>query len=219
MAVRTGSPAAARQRLLDSAVELFAQQGFAGSSVRDLARHCGLSLAGLYHHFSSKEEILFEIQREAFEQLLKPLEDDGRTLSPHERLALFVRNHIGFFSRQTTKMKLLSHELSALRGDHGGQIDQLRRRYYDICHSTVVDLLRELDRTDLNSRVTTLSLFGMINWIYRWYPRPHDPPPDRLADQMLELFLHGLAGASRGNAKPLNPHDTALGVTRKETDL
>jgi len=192
--VKVGLAVGARQRLLDSAVELFAQEGYTGSSVRDLARQSGISLAGLYHHFASKEEILFEIQKGAFEQLLKPLEEFDPTSSPRDRLALFVRNHIGFFSRQTTKMKLLSHELSALTGDHGGQIDLLRKRYYDICFGAVTDLLRELRRTDLDSRVATLSLFGMINWIYRWYPRPHDPPPDRLAEQMLDLFLHGLSG-------------------------
>lgn len=185
-----------RQRLLGSAVELFANQGFTGSSVRDLARNSGISLAGLYHHFASKEEILFEIQKEAFEQLLLPLARFDRKMAPEARLEAFVRNHIGFFSRQTTKMKLLSHELSALEGERGIVIGRLRARYYQICLEAVSDLLASMGQSEVNPRVATMSLFGMINWIYRWYPRPSDPGPDELASEMLKLFLHGLDGTA-----------------------
>lgn len=165
--------------------------------MRDLARKSGISPAGLYHHFASKEEILFEIQREAFEQLLAPLAHFDRTMPALERLEAFVKNHIGFFSRQTTKMKLLSHELSALEGERGQLIARLRARYYQICLGAVTDLLEHMGRTDVNARVATMSLFGMINWIYRWYPRPSDPGPDELAAEMLWLFLHGLEGTAR----------------------
>jgi AcrR family transcriptional regulator len=186
-----------RQRLLGSAVELFAHQGYTGSSVRDLARNSEISLAGLYHHFASKEEILFEIQKEAFEQLLAPLAHFDRTIPPGVRLELFVKNHIGFFSRQTTKMKLLSHELSALEGERGNHIGRLRAKYYQICLEAVTDLLEDMGGSEVSPRVATMSLFGMINWIYRWYPRPSDPGPDELARQMLMLFLHGIKGRVR----------------------
>jgi AcrR family transcriptional regulator len=181
-----------RERLLAAAVELFAESGFAGSSVRDLARKSGMSLAGVYHHFASKDEILFEIQKEAFEQLLLPLTSLDPGLPALGRLEAFVRNHINFFSRKQTKMKLLSHELSALKGERGSAIAQLRGRYHRICFEAVSDLLKTSGRTDLDARVATMCLFGMINWIYRWYPRPHDPNPDLLARQMLDLFLKGV---------------------------
>lgn len=187
-----------RDRLLESAVELFATQGFAGASIRDLARSTGMSLAGLYHHFASKEDILFEIQKGAFEQLLAPLADLERSVPARKRLEFFVSNHIGFFSIQTTKMKLLSHELTALGGERRVTIDRLRTRYYQICLEAVSDLLEQTGRTDISPRVATMALFGMINWIYRWYPRPTDPEPDELARQMLDLFQFGLAG---GGAK------------------
>ena len=60
---------ATRQRVVEAAIELFASQGFASASIRDLASAAGVSLAGLYHHFASKDEILFEIQRERRNEL------------------------------------------------------------------------------------------------------------------------------------------------------
>lgn len=185
-----------RQRLLDAGVVVFAESGFAGSSVRDLAREAGLSLSGLYHHFSSKDELLFEIQRKSFEQLLAPLSALIRPMPAARRLKAFIYNHVGFFSRQQTKMRLLSHELNALTGEYGDQIDSLRRRYHQICFEAVSDLLIEIKREDVDPRVATMSLFGMINWIYRWYPRPTDPPPEELSRQMLHLFMHGISGAN-----------------------
>lgn len=153
-----------------------------------------MSLAGLYHHFASKEDILFEIQKGAFEQLLAPLAKLDRSMPARKRLEVFVRNHINFFSSQTTKMKLLSHELTALGGERRITIDRLRTSYFQICMEAVSDLLEQTGRKDLSPRVATMALFGMINWIYRWYPRPSDPDPDELARQMLDLFQNGLAG-------------------------
>ncbi len=191
-----GAGDTSRQRLLDAGVVVFAESGFAGSSVRDLAREAGLSLSGLYHHFSSKDELLFEIQRQSFEQLLAPLSVLIRPMPAARRLKAFVYNHVEFFSRQQTKMRLLSHELSALTGEYGDQIDSLRRRYHQICFEAVSDLLIEIKREDVDPRVATMSLFGMINWIYRWYPRPTDPSPEELSRQMLHLFMHGISGAN-----------------------
>jgi AcrR family transcriptional regulator len=189
-----GAGDTSRQRLLDAGIEVFARGGFAGSSVRDLAREAGLSLAGLYHHFSSKDEILFEIQRQSYQQLLEPLSVMTEDEPPDERLSAFVYNHIDFFSRQQTKMRLLSHELGALTGPYGDEINDLRNRYFQICFAAVRDLLVDLKRDNVNAQVATMSLFGMINWIYRWYPQSTDPPPDELAKQMLHLFLYGVHG-------------------------
>jgi AcrR family transcriptional regulator len=195
---------ASRQRLLDAAIGLFAEHGFVGSSVRDLARETGMSLSGLYHHFSSKDEMLYEIQKRSFEQLLDPVSHLDPQMSPVDKLQVFIRNHVTFFSRQQTKMKLLSHELGALSGDFGVEISHLRGRYYRICLETVTDLMRELESTEVDPGVATMALFGMINWIYRWYPRPGDPGPEELAKQMLSLFLRGVTGGRSSQAAGAN---------------
>jgi AcrR family transcriptional regulator len=179
---------------------LFAERGYAGSSLRDLARASGMSLAGLYHHFDSKDKLLYELQRDAYERLMKPLGSIPSDAEPAKKLEALVGNHLRFFAADITAMKVLSHEAEALDGDLGDRIRRLRRKYYSHFLSIVTELLRVLRRKDLNPRAATMTLFGMINWIYTWYKPATDGPPDKLANQMVGIFLNGLDRRTKGQA-------------------
>jgi AcrR family transcriptional regulator len=196
---------ATRQRLIEAAIELFAKQGFAGASIRDLASAAGVSLAGLYHHFTSKDEILFEIQREAFGRLIAPLEDIPLDTPPEERLELFIRNHLRFFTHHMTEMKVLSHELEALRGELGKEIAHMRGRYYRFCLEIAKELLEKANREDLNPRVATMALFGTINWIYRWYEPDRERTASDLTRQIITIFLRGVLGPAHTPAHHASP--------------
>ena len=69
---------------------------------------------------------------------------------------------------------------------------RLRRNYYDLCLEIVSELLKSRRRRDLDPRITTMSLFGMINWIYTWYKPGTDGPAAQLAKQMTDIFLRGV---------------------------
>ena len=76
------------ERLLDHAARIFCDKGYEGASMRDLSRACGMSLAGLYHYFSSKEELLYLIQKHAFRTIIDQVKarltaSDARTGNPH----------------------------------------------------------------------------------------------------------------------------------------
>jgi AcrR family transcriptional regulator len=162
--------------------------------MRDLAQEAQMSLSGLYHHFPGKDELLYEIQREAFDRLFTPLTELAADTPPIDRIRLFIHNHLKLFAGHITEMKVLSHEADALGDTLGRQMRRMRRKYYDICHGMVVDLLAENGRRKLDPRIVTMSLFGMINWIYTWY-RPRDGASvNELAGQMTEIFLNGVNG-------------------------
>lgn len=184
-----------RKRLLAAAVQLFADHGYAGSSMRDLARVTGMSVAGLYHHFESKDQLLYELQRDAFGRLLESAEALPADIPPDERIRQIVQNHLGFFTTHITDMKVLSHELETLEGPMGKEISKLRGRYYDLCLDTVTELLRTNGRDDLDPRVTTMTLFGMMNWLYRWYGAVPEVNADSIACQMADIFLSGVSRA------------------------
>jgi len=186
-----------RARLLSAAVQLFADQGFARSSMRDLARVTGMSVAGLYHHFESKDQLLYEVQRNAFERLLKPVEDLPAELAPEEKIRFIVNNQLEFFTSHITDMKVLSHELETLKGELGKKISHLRGRYYEACLATVTELLAVSGDGNLDPRVSTMTLFGMMNWIYRWYTTVQDITTEGIARQMADIFLTGATGRSQ----------------------
>jgi AcrR family transcriptional regulator len=182
----------AGERVRAAATRLFAERGFAKTSMRELASAAGMSLSGLYHHFPSKDELLFELQRDAYERLMRPLGDVADTAPPVEKLKHLVQNHLRFFAADITAMKVLSHEGEALDGELGRRTRRMRRTYYRHCLGIVTALFESGGKREIDPRIATMTLFGMINWIYTWYRPGTDGPPEKLATQMVEIFLNGI---------------------------
>jgi len=125
------------------------------------------------------------------------------TPSAEARLEFLIQNHLQFFTAHITEMKVLSHELETLQGEPGRKIVAMRAEYYRLCRDVVAELLAAQGRTDLDSRVTTMAIFGMINWIYRWYGSVPGMSAEALASQMSAIVLHGIVGPGR-SSKPTN---------------
>lgn len=181
-----------QKRVLDAAAVVFADRGFHRASVRDVVAEAGMSLAGLYHYFPSKAELLHEIAVRAFDSLLARL-DAAPPGTPRERLATLVHNHLSFFLSRPAEMKVLVREAECLPEPLEAEVAEKKRRYYQRCH----DILRELDggrRAEEDLRLATLALFGMLNWTYSWYRPERDGSPERLTGRMLALFLDGFLG-------------------------
>lgn len=179
------------ERVLAAAAAVFADRGFHRASVRDVVAEAGMSLAGLYHYFPSKADLLHEITVRAFDSLLARLDaDPGGT--PRERLTTFVRNHLSFFLSRPHEMKVLVRETESLPEGLAAEVEEKKRRYYQRCH----DILRELDgrSSEDELRLATLALFGTLNWTHSWYRPERDGSPDQLSERMLALFLDGFTG-------------------------
>src|SRR5579862_4397091 len=83
--------------ILDYATEIFAEKGYDGASMRDLSRLSGISLAGLYYYFESKEKLLYFIQQHTFSTIMQRLRERLAVSSdPEERLRIFIRNHVEY---------------------------------------------------------------------------------------------------------------------------
>lgn len=189
--------------ILHWATRVFCEKGYEGASIRDIARRSRVSLAGLYYYVESKEELLYLIQTNCFTTLVDRLQEVLKTADPdpQARLRLLVANHIRYFLQNPEAMKVLSHESESLRPPYAGEVAELKRTYYRLCRGVLEDLKRERKLKHLNTRVAVLSLFGMMNWIYTWYNRRVDPDADSLAEQMADLFLHGLQAGSPASGR------------------
>jgi AcrR family transcriptional regulator len=189
-----------QKRVLDAAAAVFADRGFHRASVRDVVAEAGMSLAGMYHYFPSKADLLHEIAVRAFDSLLARL-DAAPPGTPRQRLTMLVRNHLAFFLSRPHEMKVLVRETECLPEALAAEVAERKRRYYQRCH----DILRDLDgerKGEDELRLATLALFGMLNWTYSWYRPERDGSPERLTERMLGLFLDGFLGSSvpKGNA-------------------
>ncbi len=192
--------------------EVFAQKGYDRASVRDISAATKISLSGLYHYFSSKEELLFLIQKTCFDTLLERLGEDLAGLeSPGERLSVVVRNHVRFFADNMAEMRVLSHEADALTGGYKEQIADRKRGYVDIVRQCVEKILETPYEAD--GRVATFALFGMMNWIYTWYRPARDVSVDRLESVILHTFLNGISSPLPHQGKAVEraaPHGILL---------
>ncbi len=195
------------QHILRHAARVFSEKGYEGASIRDISRSSGVSLSGLYYYFESKQKLLYLIQIHAFTSILRRLERRLAGLrDPQDRLRALIGNHIGYFLRHPMEMKVLAHEEEALEGPYRREVAEIKRRYYETARG-IFEALRQGGRVRrVNPRVAVLSLFGMMNWIYKWHNPRVDPQADRLAATMAGIFLEGVAngrGTRRVRAVPL----------------
>jgi TetR/AcrR family transcriptional regulator, cholesterol catabolism regulator len=187
--------------VLAHASRIFCEKGYVGASMRDLSRATGMSLAGLYHYFSSKEELLYLIQKHAFTTLIEATQNRlAGSTDPEERLRIFIRSHLEFFLANKEAMKVLVHEDDTLKDARGVEIAALKRDYYRICLELLEDLRRR-NGLEFSGRLAVMSLFGMINWIYSWHNSKVDPDDSALAEQMSGIFLRGVCNIDKTKVK------------------
>ncbi len=181
--------------LLSSAAREFALRGYDRTSMRDLARASGVSLAGVYYYVQSKEELLFLIQSRNFEAVIAGMRDTLRgATDPVERLQRFIDNHLDYFATHMAEMKVLSREADALEGEFLQRVNDMKRQYT----RALMDVLAEIEKAHgpahANRRVAAYSLFGMMNWIYTWYDPLGDVGVELLSQTICRLFLGGYVG-------------------------
>lgn len=198
-------------RILEAATQVFAREGYAKASMRTVAKAANVSLAGMYHYVNSKEYILFLIQFRAFSSLLNNLRERLHGVEkPIDQLRVMVRTHVGYFAANMAALKVCSHELDSLAGEAYEEPRRIRFEYYKITRS-IVDRVVELyaPKSALDGHVITMSLFSMLNWLYRWYSPDNERSPSGLANQLVAIFLGGIIGTA-------NPEDEALVENRSD---
>ncbi len=194
--------------ILRTSARIFAEKSYHSTSMRDISRETGVSLAGLYHYCKSKEELLFLIQDHCFGRVLERLEQRIRGIDgPFEKLRILIDNHLSFFAANMAEMKVLSHEAESLAGELHEHVSTRKRQYT----RTARKILSEVQQTTVGSQsqkprrngrrerilkpvdltVATYALFGMMNWIYNWYDPRGKLSVSQLVDNITRLFLSG----------------------------
>src|SRR6202451_2755332 len=117
--------------ILDHATEVFCKKGYQGASMRDLSRATGMSLAGLYYYFESKDRLLFLIQKHTFTTIVQRLKTRLEGVSdPEQQIRIFILNHLEYFLANQAAMKVLSHEAEALNQGFASEVAAIKREYY-----------------------------------------------------------------------------------------
>jgi AcrR family transcriptional regulator len=187
--------------LLMKAAALIGRKGFEATSMRDLAKAMDSSLAGLYHYFSSKEDLLFQLQHRTFGSLLESQEVvAAQPGTPEERFARLITGHLTFYARHTNELKACTFELESLGGKPYETVEAIRRKYYRLMTSVVADVIdgpSSNGKETRRSRHATLFIFGMLNWIFMWYEPSRHGTVEQIGQEMRDLVLNGLRRTKR----------------------
>src|SRR5450432_3795503 len=165
-----------RQEILRTAARLFQQRGYDATSMNDVAASLKLSKGGLYHHFQSKDEILFEIMNHAMELTQERVLAPVRSIAdPVERLRALIRLHIEVvLSPRDREITVMLHENHPLPPALRKRINHRKKEYVHFVESLIADVQRNAQKTRqakarVSARAAAFALMGMINWIYQWY--------------------------------------------------
>lgn len=192
---RRGRPGHDRAAVLRGAIELFNERGYDATSMGDLARHLGLGKATLYHHVSSREELLTAALEEALEELTQVV---GAALArirdgddPLEVLTATVRRSVEVLVAHQPAVTLLLR----VRGNSPAELEALaRRRALDHDLAALVRAARDAGqvRADVDPDVVSRLLFGMVNSLVEWYRPDGSLDATGLADAVVTVALGGL---------------------------
>jgi len=186
---------ARRRELTREAAKLFAQKGYHGTSIGDIAGAMGVQKGSLYAHIASKEDLLYETMREgadAFHAALDAIPEDAPAV---EKIRLALRGHLRVVAEQLDVATVFVQEWRYLQGDRREEIVAERRRYEE----RIRDLFREGRelselRADLDEGTAALLLLSAANWAYTWLQPGRDT--GEVADRFFALLVDGMRGYS-----------------------
>lgn len=182
-----------RDEICDKALELFLTDGYEQTPLSRVAKALGLSKAGLYHYFSSKEELLFQIHERQMERMFIPLLEEAEKFpDPAERVAFFMRQYILHAMTPDPSVRLLVHETQNLAKTHRARINRIWRRGFDLIRNALLEMKAAGKAKDLNMTFATFGALGMCSWIFYWFDYSRQEAAPELADTYVEIFLRGL---------------------------
>lgn len=185
-----GEPLERRQLILNAAAELFSEQGYDRSSIRDIARKVGLLPGSVYHYFPSKDELYLAVHREGFQRVLgrvKAAAEKGR--DPWDRLRRACQVHVSGIVEGSPVDRITGHSLSFTGNQELLAKIQPYRQDYEEVFRDLINALPVAPGTDRS--LLRLFLLGGMNWIYLWYREGGRSPQD-IADEMVEMVRRGV---------------------------
>jgi AcrR family transcriptional regulator len=182
-----------REDILEAAAQVFRQKGFHGASMQDIAKAVNLQKPSLYHHVSSKQEILLALLNRALELLLERISPIAtREIPAGEKLREMIRVYLQILSENTDLSAVLLFEHRSLeRKQHARHVpnrDRFEALWRDVLKEGVAAKLFVCDDTALTAR----AILGILNWTITWY-HPNGPLEiNQIADRYSDLLLNGL---------------------------
>jgi TetR/AcrR family transcriptional regulator, cholesterol catabolism regulator len=184
-----------RAELTRQAARLFAERGYHGTSIGDLAKALGVQKGSLYAHIESKQDLLYDAMSEGARAFHAALDEIPENLPVTERIRLALRAHLRVVAEQIDVATVFVREWRYLEGPRADEFLAERRRYEERFRALFREGRERGElRTDLDDQAAVLLVLSAANWAYTWLPRAADT--EDLADRFFDVLLDGMRGYS-----------------------
>src|SRR5215211_4215531 len=182
---------ARRRELTREAARLFAEKGYHGAALSEIADALGVKAPSLYAHVASKQDLLYAIMREGAEAFHGALDEVPEDVAVVERIRLALRAHLRVVAEQLDLATVFIREWRYLEGERREQIVGERRRYEERLRGLFRDGREHGElRTDLDEGAAALLALSAVNWAYTWLTPARDT--DALADSFAAILIDGI---------------------------
>ena len=205
------------RRIREAAVNLFAERGFHGTGIRDIAGVAGATLSSLYHHFGSKDDLLVDIMFASTDPLRRAGERARTELdTPCERLAMLVEQHVWAHVTDRLAKIVTDSELRALSGERRDRVVALRDSYEGLWRATVEEGISAGAFTASQPKALTIGLLEMCTAVSHWFQAS-----GRLTlHELCHSYADGALGLMRAveNGRPVRRADLDIGEPTRFLD-
>lgn len=188
-------PTQSKDRLALSALELFAERGFAGTSIRDIAKATGLSISSIYHYFGNKEGLLLAILEMASSEVLSSLQEiAGQPGEPIKRFKKLVKRHLELSSNMKKEAKIFFLDEEHLSPE--GRLVNLKyqRDILEIYRDLLLALHEAGKAKFKSATIAAFNILGVLNWHLRWYQLEGELSFEEISQEITAFILHGISG-------------------------
>jgi len=182
--------ASRRDQLIRASAKLFRENGFDGTSVRDIAAATGMQSGSWVYHFPTKQDILAAVMEEGLSRALARIEAiAAQDLAPREKFRALVRTHLeNLLGPGQDFIPVLLYDWRSLEASQRRRVIAPQKRYEQVWTDVITELQASGDWA-LPTRVDRLLMFGALNWIAHWYRGGGELSLDQLTDECVRFFL------------------------------
>lgn len=188
-------PRKRRVEVLDAAARVFHEKGYDATTIQDIADEVGILKGSVYYYISSKEDVLFEVLEEVHQAAIQAVKEavdaaDG----PLEKIRAFVETLARFNAENQVRMGVFLHDFRSLSEPRRMEIVRERDRYDRTLRQLIADgQAKRLISKDIDPKLATFGVMGMINTIYQWYRPSGARKPEQIGSAYADLVIRALS--------------------------
>lgn len=187
-----------KTEILDQAAHLFREKGYAASTLRGIAKKCGVKGGSIYYHFSSKQEILYQIMEQVMAELIYRVNEGIKTIvDPVEKIRMAVTIHIKYHVTNLDKTYVTDSEIRSLTVENYKRIIKQRRDYENIFQKILEEGVQVGFMGNIDVKMTAFAILQMCTGVSYWFKEEEPLAVDEIINRYFDFICWGIRGSTQ----------------------